>query len=86
MGGALDLLTYPIYIFVSLTRLFFNLYTAHSDVGGTTVVLFICTYFVVMSLYGTEWKERGFCFESIATLPPFSPIDGHKWFVQISSR
>jgi hypothetical protein len=31
----LDLLTYSIYIFVSLTRLFLNLYTAHSDVGGT---------------------------------------------------
>ena len=35
-GRALDLLTYSIYIFVSLTRLFLNLYTAHSDVGGTT--------------------------------------------------
>jgi hypothetical protein len=33
----LDLLTYSIYIFVSLTRLFLNLYTAHSDVGGTGV-------------------------------------------------
>jgi hypothetical protein len=34
----LDLLTYSIYIFVSLTRLFLNLYTAHSDVGGTTLM------------------------------------------------
>jgi hypothetical protein len=34
----LDLLTYSIYIFVSLTRLFLNLYTAHSDVGGTATV------------------------------------------------
>jgi hypothetical protein len=33
----LDLLTYSIYIFVSLTRLFLNLYTAHSDVGGTVI-------------------------------------------------
>ncbi len=24
--------------------------------------------------------------ESIATLPPFGPIEGHKWFVQISSQ
>jgi hypothetical protein len=36
----LDLLTYSIYIFVSLTRLFLNLYTAHSDVGGT--LLYLC--------------------------------------------
>jgi hypothetical protein len=35
----LDLLTYSIYIFVSLTRLFLNLYTAHSDVGGTYYVI-----------------------------------------------
>jgi hypothetical protein len=34
----LDLLTYSIYIFVSLTRLFLNLYTAHSDVGGTKAI------------------------------------------------
>jgi hypothetical protein len=37
----LDLLTYSIYIFVSLTRLFLNLYTAHSDVGGTVSFVFI---------------------------------------------
>jgi hypothetical protein len=24
--------------------------------------------------------------ESIATLPPFGPIEGHKWFFQISSQ
>jgi hypothetical protein len=24
--------------------------------------------------------------ESIATLPPFGPIEGHKWFIQISSQ
>ncbi len=39
-GRALDLLTYSIYIFVSLTRLFLDLYTAHSDVGGTEVEIF----------------------------------------------
>jgi hypothetical protein len=39
----LDLLTYSIYIFVSLTRLFLNLYTAHSDVGGT---VFAATLFI----------------------------------------
>jgi hypothetical protein len=38
----LDLLTYSIYIFVSLTRLFLNLYTAHSDVGGTDILLVLC--------------------------------------------
>jgi hypothetical protein len=37
----LDLLTYSIYIFVSLTRLFLNLYTAHSDVGGTPVFIYV---------------------------------------------
>jgi hypothetical protein len=37
----LDLLTYFIYIFVSLTRLFLNLYTAHSDVGGTGIDTFL---------------------------------------------
>ncbi len=26
------------------------------------------------------------CSEPIATLPPFRPIEGHKWFYQISSR
>jgi hypothetical protein len=26
------------------------------------------------------------CPDSIATLPPFAPIEGHKWFVQISSQ
>ncbi len=34
----MDLLTYPIYIFVFLTRLFFNPHTVHSDVGGTHAV------------------------------------------------
>jgi hypothetical protein len=29
--------------------------------------------------------NRG-CPESIAKLPPFPPIEGHKWFVQISSQ
>jgi hypothetical protein len=46
----LDLLTYSIYIFVSLTRLFLNLYTAHSDVGGTLVVFIITGLFDYLQL------------------------------------
>ncbi len=32
---------------------------------------------------GTTWKDWS---ESIAMLPPFGPIKGHKWFFQISSQ
>jgi hypothetical protein len=41
IGRDLDLLLCPIYIFVLLTRLFFNPHTAHSDVGGTMDVFAI---------------------------------------------
>jgi hypothetical protein len=35
-----------------------------------------------------QFVERtdGLCAESVATLPPFSPIEGQKWFDQISSQ
>ncbi len=72
-GRALDLLPYSIYIFVSLTRLFLNLYTAHSDVGGTGSFYkgyrncnkkgFVCEppmqpLFVCLSLYCVSLKYK----------------------------
>jgi hypothetical protein len=52
----LDLLTYSIYIFVSLTRLFLNLYTAHSDVGGTDLNISI-----LMGLFSSLLLYVFFC-------------------------
>jgi hypothetical protein len=53
----LDLLTYSIYIFVSLTRLFLNLYTAHSDVGGTISVYIVCQLCVEYRIYSCPFSH-----------------------------
>ncbi len=37
-------------------------------------------------LGGVESCWRPYSSKSIATLPPFGPIEGHKWFCQISSQ
>ncbi len=43
---------------------------------------YLCTlYSWFYSVRMTQWTP-----ESIATLPPFGPIEGHKWFDQISSH
>jgi hypothetical protein len=80
----LDLLTYSIYIFVSLTRLFLNLYTAHSDVGGTTPVLISCvmesaTHSGSPSAL-TRLNIRGLLIGKILLYPPppIHPVYGYK--------
>jgi hypothetical protein len=55
----------------------------------------------MVTLYLQRGRDAGLCWrgggllhhlycdqgaESIATLPPFCPIEGHKWFFQISSQ
>ncbi len=49
---------------------------------GTTVVGPSCTsdHFSVYAIWRSIYPE------SVATLPPFSPIEGQKWFDQISSQ
>ncbi len=47
-------------------------------------------YSTKIQLYATTAVQTGFNWllysESVATLPPFSPIEGQKWFDKISSQ
>jgi hypothetical protein len=44
----------------------------------------VCTF--VENKFKLLLRDRGRGPESVATLPPFSPIEGQKWFDQISSQ
>ncbi len=57
-----------------LTDVIFNLklFTCFNDIAQCSLILKIL--------------KRQFWPKSIATLPPFGPIEGHKWFDQISSQ
>jgi hypothetical protein len=52
----------------------------------TTLVLLANALLVLLSDFLTTFSGQAGFSESIATLPPFGPIEGYKWFDQISSQ
>ncbi len=56
---------------------------------GRTLDFPLCIIFndyYLEGIHQTSPREHSPNAESIATLPPFGPIEGHKWFFQISSQ
>jgi hypothetical protein len=58
----------------------------------TCFLIFLFTYYAKSAEITHIWRgkvnkaKRGVHSESIATVPPFGPIEGHKWFDQFSSQ